>query len=408
MKCLKKMVSLRLGALALCAVPSLAFAEDAPAPATEAPAEQPAAKTTEDVAGEVEGLQESVTELKNSVDPLTKIKFSGYIQGRYEYHQDSKDIGSGVTSQFLVRRGRLKAVYSGTNAEFLLQTDATGSGVSLKDAEATFIEPWTGLGLRLTAGQFKWPFGYEVLQSSGDRENPERSLVIRKLFPGERDRGVRLKGEWKFLRFNLALVNGNGTQDAKWPSADSLAFKDFVGRVGVDFDWLVAGVSGYVGKGTVFTAGTPAVAADPTATPPKAAVPAVPDSTVEGDKQRFGGDVQMYFDVPHLGGLAIKGEFIMGKEPTSASGVSNDVMGWYAFVKQSLGDHVAVFCRVDQYDPNTNKDDDETLAIGSGIQYLPSGNVKLSAVYDHISSKVGADKTDPRDDVLTLQLQGMF
>ncbi len=92
--------------------------------------------------------------------------------------------------RFLVRRGRLKATYTGENAEYLLQIDATGDGVVLKDAEATFVDTWTPLGLRFTMGQFKVPFGYEVLQSSSDREMPERAAVIRALFPGERDRGA--------------------------------------------------------------------------------------------------------------------------------------------------------------------------------------------------------------------------
>ena len=77
--------------------------------------------------------------------------------------------------RFSVRRGRLKATYAGENAEYMLQIDATGDGVVLKDAEATFVDTWTPFNFRLTAGQFKVPFGYEVLQSSADREMPERA-----------------------------------------------------------------------------------------------------------------------------------------------------------------------------------------------------------------------------------------
>ena len=82
----------------------------------------------------------------------------------------------------------------------------------LKDAEATFVDTWTPFGFRLTMGQFKVPFGYEVLQSSADREMPERARVIRALFPGERDRGARLTARWEWFRFMGALVNGNFTQ----------------------------------------------------------------------------------------------------------------------------------------------------------------------------------------------------
>src|SRR5262249_2047214 len=133
--------------------------------------------------GKVDGLQESYLETKTTVDALNRLKFSGYIQGRFEWHDDSIDGVNlqnrpATTTRFLVRRGRLKATYAGTLAEFILQIDATGSGVELKDAEATLIEPWTGENIRLTVGQFKWPFGFEVLQSSSVREMPERSLVI--------------------------------------------------------------------------------------------------------------------------------------------------------------------------------------------------------------------------------------
>ena len=103
-------------------------------------------------------------------------------------------------------------MYSGDNAEYLLQIDATGDGVVLKDGEATFVDTWTPLGLRFTMGQFKVPFGYEVLQSSADREMPERARVIRALFPGERDRGARLTGTYQWFNFMAALVNGNFTQ----------------------------------------------------------------------------------------------------------------------------------------------------------------------------------------------------
>src|SRR6185503_20628090 len=142
----------------------------------------------------------------------------------------------------------LKTVYEGTNAEYLLQIDAVGDGVTLKDAEATFVDTWTPFNFRLTMGQFKWPFGYEVLQSSGDREMPERSLMIRRLFPGERDRGLRLSGKVDWFRFSTALVNGTGTSDSIYPANDQNAFKDVVGRIGGDFGVVVAGISGYWGR----------------------------------------------------------------------------------------------------------------------------------------------------------------
>ena len=36
------------------------------------------------------------------------------------------------------------------------------------------IEPWTSWKNTLTAGQFTWPFGFELVHSSSSRELPER------------------------------------------------------------------------------------------------------------------------------------------------------------------------------------------------------------------------------------------
>src|SRR6185369_15157895 len=145
--------------------------------------------------------------------------------------------------RFLVRRGRLKTVYAGENAEYLLQIDATGEGVTLKDAEATFIDTWSPLGIRFTLGQFKVPFGYEVLQSSADREMPERARVIRALFPDERDRGLRVTARWEWLRFMGAVVNGNFTNDAVYVALDQNRYMNTYLRLGADFDFLVFNVS---------------------------------------------------------------------------------------------------------------------------------------------------------------------
>lgn len=348
-----------------------------------------------EIRGRIESMNEGMLEMKTIVEQLAKVKLSGYIQGRFEWHDDSANglnaAGKpATTTQFLVRRGRLKASYAGAFAEFLLQVDATGKGVALKDAEATFIEPWTGLDLRLTAGQFKWPFGYEVLQSSGIREMPERTRVIRTLFPGERDRGLRLQASVSFLRLSAALVNGNGTEDTIYGANDQNRFKDIVGRIGADFDGLVFGVSGYWGEGLSTKVG------DPKATPP------VPSTFTKFDKTRIGIDVEAYVDVPSLGGLALKGEIIRAEE------LGADPLGFWVLAAQNVGDALGAFVRFDRYDPDIHEGDDAITTLGGGLHYFFSGNVKATAVYEHPISQVVSGGSDPTDDVFTFQIQGMF
>jgi hypothetical protein len=402
----------------------------------------------EQIAGlqaKVDGLDETVSATKSAVDRLSKIKVSGYIQGRFESRANSANGVNAMgrpatTNQFLVRRGRLKTTYDGTNTEYMLQIDATGSGVVLKDAEATFVDTWSPLGFRLTLGQFKWPFGYEVLQSSGDREMPERSLVIRSLFPGERDRGARLTGKYENLRFALALVNGTGSQDAIYPANDQNTFKDVVARVGADFEWVVFGLSGYFGRAITTTLPTTRTAIsgtdrnmDGTITPDELTISstAVPASYRRFSVARYGADVQLYFDIPELGGLALKGEFILAKNGNLDQGAVDpatmmpipkacyDVtaMGGIVTLVQNVGEYLGVVLRLDTYDPRYSKaldagctaqiaasTGDRVTTFGGGLLLYGSANIKGTLIYEHIGDQ-GSPKAD---DIFTAQLQARF
>jgi hypothetical protein len=431
--------------------------EPAP-PAVEAvppPAEAPPAALPDRVGeleGKMEGLTESLAATQSTLAPISKLKFSGYIQGRYEWREDSRsgvDTSNRPTNfdRFLVRRARLKATYTGENAEYMLQIDATGDGVVLRDAEATFVDTWTPAALRITAGQFKLPFGYEVLQSSGDREMPERARVIRALFPNERDRGVRVQSRWEWFRFSGAAVNGNFTNDAVYTTFDQNRYSDLYGRIGGDFDWIVFGISGAFGQ-KILT---------PTITQARVTgTDANMDGMISGDEVvlltptsvpvsrlydiwRVGADVQTYFNTP-IGGLALKGELVLGKETNLAfRGTSQDAcrdlkqFGWILTGIQNIGDSFGFVARLDQYNPNRDvamgtsatcmsaasaAANDKITTLGAGLLYYISGNLKLSGVYEHVwrNDVLGRDalpaNTNPSlwvpTDLLTMQLQAKF
>jgi hypothetical protein len=454
---------------ALCAAPTLAFAQATPAPAAPAadapapPAEAPPAAplpqaippadmapadgaepvpTLSDVSAKLNGLEESYGATKAIVDTLAKIKISGYIQARLGLHENS---AAGVDQyavtrptiydRFYVRRARLKVVYAGTNAEYLFQIDATGAGTVLKDAEASFIDTWTPFNFKLTGGQFKVPFGYEVLQSSGDREMPERARFIRVFFPNERDRGLRLQATRDWFRFSGAVVNGNfiqdGTANGVYANTDPNGWKDVIGRVGGDFDWLVFGVSGSYGKTMATTLGSGAN----------------PVSYMAWKRLRLGADVQMYFDIPSVGGLAIKGEAAMQKDDnvaaTAVANPCNDVLalGWYGTAVQNIGDYFGVVFRVDQYFwnlasragcpattmPNPNAQnpwqvptDSVTTTYGGGLLVYGSANIKFSVIGEKVTGKrqlATVPMSSPAayyalpggdDDRITFQLQAKF
>eukprot|EP00825_Cyclidium_porcatum_P014644 TRINITY_DN17926_c0_g1_i2.p3 TRINITY_DN17926_c0_g1~~TRINITY_DN17926_c0_g1_i2.p3 ORF type:complete len:180 (-),score=32.10 TRINITY_DN17926_c0_g1_i2:31-570(-) len=78
----------------------------------------------EAVEGKVDGLNESYLETKATVAGLAKLKISGLIQAQAVYYLDT-NILSGARpqqqTQFLVRRGRLKATYdAGNGSVFVL------------------------------------------------------------------------------------------------------------------------------------------------------------------------------------------------------------------------------------------------------------------------------------------------
>jgi hypothetical protein len=420
-----------------------------PLPAEAVPAAPP--PTTEERVAELEskleGLNESYLETKATASSLAKLKFSGYIQGRYAWQSDSV---SGVDAmgrpsnfnRWLVRRGRLKATYTGDHAEYMLQTDATGTGVVLKDAEATFVDTWTPVGFRITVGQFKVPFGYEVLQSSGDREMPERARVIQALFPGERDRGLRVTARWEWLRFMGALVNGNFTQGDFYSATalDQNRSMNTYLRLGADLDFLVFNLSFEFGENL------------PTSVNP--ATLTITDTNMDGVIQaneimrpaytmrrfgiwRLGADAQFYFDIPGVGGMALKGELILSQDTNrDFRGVAADPcrdlkgVGWIVTGTQLIGDYLGIAARLDQWNPNrdvaagtsttcmtaaTAAANDKITTLGVGPLVYISGNLKASAIYEHLwrSPTLDSQPTiNPAqwvpNDQFTLQLQAKF
>lgn len=319
---------------------------------------------------------------------LNRMKFSGYIQAQYVNDERSRNELGGSTGtrnadQFSVRRARVKFTYRILpTSRFVLQPDITSSGVTLKDGYVEFTEPWTAWKNTLTAGQFNWPFGYEIMYSSSSREMPERSRVIRTLFPGERDRGVMLSGLGLAgkLRYQVAVVNGTGTAR----SDDVNQQKDVVGRVGYSFGPLDVGASIYQGTDLVATS---TVAAGR-----------------EFDKTRQGLDFQWATPVP---GLGVRGEYVTGRQAPSANTTrteSFDVEGWYFYAIQNIGTRHQVVARIDEYDGNTDAAGDAVRTLGGSYIFHWDAHSKVMLAYERPRNETN----DPDDNVFTLRYQYSF
>ncbi len=394
-----------VAALAALALAPAALAQETAAPAASATTDAAPAEAGPDIAaleGKVESLVEQFAEMKNDVGTLKKLKFSGYVQGRYAWREDALYNASSAPSQngFFVRRGRFKAVYTATDwAQATIQLDATTSGVGVKEAFATLKLPFHGLAV--DAGLIGMPFGYEVgVRSSADLDLLERSAVARAFLRGEYDVGVALKGKGGPLDFKVGLFNGNGVDAAA--GRDNDQYKDVVGRVGLDLGMVTGGVSGWYGK--TFDYRT---------------------TDEEYDRARVGADLQVFLDLLPIGGTALKGEYIWGKTQISdangGAGSAPGVIGWgwYGILTQNVGEWNQLAVRYEQFKPDESVDEDAAAnqgkvfvqdEISAALHTYLGGNLKFTLAYFHpMNGKKGdTAPSDPKRDSFVAQLQAKF
>lgn len=339
-------------------------------------------------------LAARVSRLEEEADRAKRLKFSGYIQARYEAHQDSENStvdSAGVVHKtnldnIYIRRARLKAEYKGGKASRgVLYFDAGKDRIRLLEA---FIELRRSFGraeAALVAGQQLVPFGYEIEYSSTRRDFPERSTAEQRLFPGERDRLVNLVIKpASHVSFNAAILNGPGISNSTfgWESPFK-NWKDFIARVKVSHQSgdtkLHAGASGYFGR--QFDA----------------------RDTVDfrTKKNRLGTDVQLFFvGAPRLGESGIRAEVYLAGE------FDRDLLGWYVWLSQKLGKQFGAAIRYDTFDPDTDRRDGRKIdQVSLAAHYYHDENVRITCAYDIRKTEETAEVLDPEDNVLTIQIQ---
>ncbi|MFY1825950.1 porin [Myxococcus fulvus] len=378
-----------------------------PPPADSAPADADLDERMTNAEGKVAALEEQNAETKVDLSALKKLKISGYVQARYQYQQSLDDTGSGGFSRFTVRRGRIKTTYTTDWSQLMLQIDGVPTtGVTVRDAEATLYIPGTHQQLGLTLGQMKWPFGYEAVQSSSDREIPERTRVVRAFLPDERDRGVKFAGSFVDgkLNFSGGVFDGDGIFNQGYVGSDNDKEKDAIGRAGFDLGWLSGGISGWYGH---------TITKGPTDTYRKAYT-----------RDRLALDAQLYLDVLPFGATAIKGEYITGRSYWKSSGDVKveqpgvPASGWYGLIVQNVGLTNAVAVRYDFFDPENGRKNStsegrpaSTNSVGTlavAVLHYFGEHFKVTAAYEMpVTAAPGAPK-DPHDNLFTLQMQARY
>jgi hypothetical protein len=430
-------VKTRIGRLSLCGfllvgAVQTALAEEAPAPSQPPSASSPA------------GL--SIGE--------TTLAVGGYLQAdgvlTDQSSQDQLSPSGGEplnTERFLIRRARLSVEAHRRVVGAVVELDANtvkGMAVGLARAELALGRARPAWTWELALGLVRIPFGLEVQEREPDRFFLERSNISRALFPGNFDLGARAQVSWRFLRAQVAAMNGNPLGDASFPARDPNAAKDFVGRLGMDAA-IAARVHVTVGvsslKGTGFHPGTPASKdvlvwrdqnedgivqlSEIQIIPGRAATPS-------RNFSRFavGADSRISFAVPRLGNSVLFGEVVWaanldrGLRPADpvASGRDLREFGWVAGASQEFTSHAAFGVRYDFYNPDVDASrQTPTVLVPQDVSFrawtftLSWGGLsrnRLMLEYQHNRNALGVasdgSPTTLAADTLTLRGQMVF
>jgi hypothetical protein len=403
-----------------------------------------------------EAVIESTKESKKSSPWLAGLSLSGFAQTDFTVRQSSSDQLNSSTgdplnqNRFMLRRARLATTLDRGYTAGVFELDANsvnGAQVRPIHFEATVRlppEPGKPSLLALTAGLFKIPFGYEVLQSDTERLFMERSAVIQEFFPGEYDFGARLAGGWRFARYALAVQNGEPVGEKTLPQRDPNSAKDISGRLGIDAPlaenaFVAAGFSALTGKG--FHKGLAPTKSGVTwndrnennsvdsgeliAVPAKAAIPSQNFS-----RNALGVDTRFTVLTDMLGASMLYGEVVWAKNLGRGSrffadpvAMGRDVQGfgYNLALVQDIYNHVQVGIRYDHYDPDRDTTDLQgAKTVLSSLAYdtwafagaVRTAGARLVAEFDLNRNHNGRDNagmpTNLADNAFTLRAEVSF
>ncbi len=296
----------------------------------------------------------------------------------------------------------------------------------------------------LTVGLLRIPFGYEVQEKDWARHFLERSNMERAFFNGEFDLGARAQGGWRFLRWQLAVMNGHPSGEKQFALVDPTASKDVLGRVGVSAHvtrrvLIAGGLSALWGTG--FHRGQPATKdtivwrdtngdgqIDSTELIGVPGQPATPSQTFS--RYAFGGDLELRVELPRLGAAMLYGEIVWATNLDRALLIADPIavgrdlreLGWYVAYTQELTKWAAIGVRYDRYDPDEDARDQagaqlvprdrsfSTWAIAVAAEYPPYARLTLE--YDRNTNPLGRSASGAPatlgSDVVTLRAQVVF
>lgn len=378
-----------------------------------------------------------------------KFSVSGYILPQFQVGERDALLNVGgpnnnpnkSCNRFGLREGRIKVVYkkylNWLWASSTFQVDLTERGVKIKDAYLSVGERKLNI-FSIDIGAFDRPFGREISYSAYLRESPERSMLIRNLFPGERDVGAKLVAEKKWgersnsIKLEMGVFSGNGVY------MDMDNKKDFIGHLSTKQafgnSWeITSGVSYYNGR--VYQG------SENVFYPLKNGFYLDTNVNNLGDfakREYIGFDINFNYK-SKLGETKLMGEYIWGKQPgsmTSSKSPDSDVLpthdtylrkfqGVYGMLVQDLGKiPLKIVVKYEYYDPNRkikgNKigllnsrvGDVAYQMYGVGLNWQVIDDLRLIAYYEWFQNEktnhISGFERDRKDNVFTLRLEYKF
>ncbi len=278
--------------------------------------------------------------------------------------------------------------------------------------------------IEVSAGLFLIPFGFETRERVDQRMFLEASTWVEALFPGRRDLGLRARGAYRFLRYAVAVMNGNPIGSASLPLRDPNRAKDVVGRLGAE-DALAAwlrgsiGVSVLLGKGfhpgTAPTKDTFTVRDEnedgmvqPSEIQFVAGNPGEPSKNF--DRRALNVDAALAYELPVLGAGRTYGELTYALNLDRGLFVADPVatardareLGVMVGLRQMLTRHAELGLRYDRYEPDRDTSSQLGLRVvpydatfetyGLALAWCTLAQLRVTAEYDHRINPLGKNR----------------
>lgn len=342
--------------------------------------------------------------------PKAEINLTNRLQVRYT-HESFDDIRNPPATlptsledkgSFRIRRMRIKFdgwIYT-KDLTYELQWDlADTSGNQLLDANLDYDFTGGNKLFRLKAGQFKAPFNYQQLSSSGNFQLVDRSILDAFFVPG-RQLGVQLWGQVgpeavpDFVDWRFGVFNGNGRTST---ANDNDEF-EYVGRVMISpwgsvgfseanieaYDLRLSFAGEYNNNDTIVQ---PAVGA-----------------RTGTDVETFGASVVL----KALKSLFLYGQYHQG-ESESPSGAEVNREGWLIQGGWLFTPKWEIAGRWVKLDPNTDVDGNDQTEWRAGVSwYVNQHYWKLQADYGETENEAAAATTNRKLREVRIQAQLIF